>query len=227
MLESCSFLLILLLLGEKGRNRCAAARDIQGEKGEKGEKGNLKQREGKGGRGGGGDGSALPSGENGNRFKQQLRRTVRKRSRLLHDGGGGIANGDGRRVRRHRFGTAARRGGSGRRLSQKRRRRRLTHVVVPGGDCWLLTVRRKHRRVALMMMLMLMLLLLLLMRGQRSQGRVKVVRVPAFGQRYAGRGDPGWISSSGRWLKQPLHGERAVLRRRSGCGRWQRLRFTR
>lgn len=77
---------------------------------------------------------------------------------------------------------------------------------------WLLIV-SEHRGATLM----------LLMRRQRSEGRVEVVG--AAGDGNGGRRDAGRISSGGRRLQQPLHGERAVLRGR-GCGR-QRLRFAR
>lgn len=51
------------------------------------------------------DRSALSAGENRDRFQQQLRRTVRKRSRLLYNRG--ITDGYGGRVRRHRLRAAS------------------------------------------------------------------------------------------------------------------------
>lgn len=65
--------------------------------------------------------------------------------------------------------------------------------------------------------------LMLLMGRQRSEGGVEVVG--AAGDGNGGCSDAGRISSGGRRLKQPLHGERTVLRGR-GCG-WQWLRLAR
>lgn len=51
--------------------------------------------------------SALPAGQHGDGFQQQLRWTVCQRPRLLHTDG--VADGDRWRVRRHRLGAASRR----------------------------------------------------------------------------------------------------------------------